>query len=589
MGFDVREWKNPDGAVITNDGTSSVAAQFDEFLNRSGRFNSLDLTDSTFSTQTETPEDQNAKPRITLLEEFPGAFTQSSTSAQSFRSSILRYLATNKASQSAIFEKSRRNAEQNPPLVMIISETLLTSSFASSDSFTAYRLLGPDISNHPGICTIEFNAVAPTYLSKALDLILKKVARKSGRRRIPGPAVLKQLSESGDVRSAIGSLEFMCLRGDDQSDWGGRVAAKTKRSDRQAMTSMEKESLEMVTQREATLGIFHAVGKVVYNKRDIPKAPESLIDPPEHLSSARRPKVPDVDVEELIDETGTDTQTFIAALHENFLLSCDGSSFTDNFEGCIGALSDSDLLNLSSFRGLRSNTAGIGTGRTSYQGTNMESLRQDESSFQVAVRGLLFALPYPVKRGYGTTPVGSINGRPVGRGDTFKMFYPTSSRLWKQTEETEGLLTTWIDRNMLNDGFSKSSTERKTSGVESWKNRNNNRTSMKSDDDGSGSLAVRSSRMEILLERLPYVAQISRQKPLPSDLDKLTKFRGVEAQNEDILEDDDDEQGIGGPPDTPSRRKAGKWMAATKENARAIPVENDVEKLVLSDDDIEDD
>ena len=31
---------------------------------------------------------------------------------------------------------------------------------------------------------------------------------------------------------------------------------------------MEEESLEMVTRREASLGIFHAVGKVVYNKRD---------------------------------------------------------------------------------------------------------------------------------------------------------------------------------------------------------------------------------------------------------------------------------------------------------------------------------
>jgi cell cycle checkpoint protein len=588
MRFEVKEWRNPDGAIVSNDGVSSMAAQFDDFLNRSGRFNSLDLMGPSSKSEEDNADKQDDKRRITLLEEFPNAFTQSSSSAQSFRSSVLRYLAANTLTQAALFDKSRK-VRRSPPLVMIISETLLTSSFASSDSFTAYRLLGPEISNHPGACTIEFNAVAPTILSKALDLILKKEARYSGRRRIPGPAVLKRLGESGDIRSAIGSLEFMCLRGDDGGDWGGRVAAKTKKSDGTALTNMERESLEMVTQREATLGIFHAVGKVVYNKRDAPKPATEQCHPPDHLPDAKRSKVSEVDVEELIDETGTDTQTFIAALHENFLLSCDGSSFTDSFEGCIDALSESDLLNLSSFRGLRSNAAGIGSGRATYQGTNIESLRQDEASFQVAVRGLLFALPYPVKRGYGSSTSGSVNGRPIGRGDTFKMFYPASSRLWKQTEETEGLLTTWINRNMIHDGSASSTTSKKTTGVESWKNRNSHGPDPNSTDEPSSLLAVRSSRMEILVERLPYMAQTCRQRSLPSDLDKLTKFHGVDSPNDDIPEDEDDDQTVVPPPDTPSRRKAGRWMVATRETRSAIPVESGVEKLILSDDDIEDD
>jgi cell cycle checkpoint protein len=341
-----------------------------------------------------------------------------------------------------------------------------------------------------------------------------------------------------------------------------------------------------VTQREATLGIFHAVGKVVYNKRGEPKATQILPQPPEHLSSARRLKVTQVDVEDLIDETGTDTQTFIAALHENYLLSCDGPSFAESLEGCIEALSESDLLNISSYRGLRSNSAGIGIGRLMFNGTTVEHLRQDEASFQVAVRGLLFALPYPVKRGYGATPVGGINGRQVGRMDTFKMFYPTSARIWRQIEETEGLLSSWIDRDMQGDPKNASSST-KASGIGSWKSTNTNAAPSDHNDDTLVPSIIRSFRTEILLERLPYLAKISRRKPLPSDLDKLTQFRGV-GQSEDILEGDEDEKE---PPETPSKRKAGRWIVdrGMFENQRAVPVEKVVEKLILSDDDIEDD
>ena len=48
-----------------------------------------------------------------------------------------------------------------------------------------------------------------------------------------------------------------------------------------------------------------------------------------------------------MDETGTDIDTFIAALHENYLPSCEASSNEESLDalaGCIDGLSDSDLL-----------------------------------------------------------------------------------------------------------------------------------------------------------------------------------------------------------------------------------------------------
>jgi cell cycle checkpoint protein len=355
MGCDILEWRNPVGSVAASDGNLSMAAQFEDFMGRGGKFGQLDL----FSEVEGIPAKPQVKPldrrkQIILIEEFPNTFTRSSSALQSFRSALLQYLASNTPPLSLAYNF---DPETDPitPVVMIVSETLLTTTSASADSFTAHRLLGPEILMHPGVGAIEFNAIAPTLLAKGLEIVVQKESRKSGRRKTPGPLVLKRLGEIGDIRSAIGSLEFLCLRGDTDGDWGAKVAfGKAKKGSKEtALTKMEEESLELITRREATLGIFHAVGKVVYNKRDEISAVASndtdVERLPGYLSLQSRPKRSQVSIDELIDETGTDTQTFIAALHENYILSCDATasadfSSLDHVNGCIDALSDSDLL-----------------------------------------------------------------------------------------------------------------------------------------------------------------------------------------------------------------------------------------------------
>ena len=160
---------------------------------------------------------------------------------------MLQFLAANTPSLSSFGRPSQQDVII--PVVMIISETLLTTTSASADSFTAHRLLGPEILRHPGTGVIEFNDIAPTLLAKALELIVQKEARKSGRRRTPGPQVLKRLGEIGDIRNAISSLEFLCLKGDDDADWGSKVTfTKTKKAPKdQAMTKHERESLELTS------------------------------------------------------------------------------------------------------------------------------------------------------------------------------------------------------------------------------------------------------------------------------------------------------------------------------------------------------
>ena len=541
MNYDIIEWRNPPVSENPGDYVSS-SALFEEFLARGDRFAGLDL--STPSEQTESQHESSTSPhRILLIEEFPTVLTRNSSSLSSFRTSLQRYLA---ATAQGI----------HPPIVMIISETLLSSASSISENLTLHRLLGPSLYNHPATTIIDFNSIATTFMQKALQTILEKESRSSNRTRIPGPAVLSKIAEIGDIRSAISSLEFLCLRGDDvSSNWGGDLTKKKSRSrnpnsNSNTLTSMERESLELISQRESSLGMFHAVGKIVYNKRldeslvedgsDIPK------QPPEHLSIYRR-KVTQVDVNDLVDETGTDISTFISALHENYPASCDGPEFTNSLNECIESLSDSDIL----LPGRSSRRGGLGGTGTSFN-SGIDMLRQEEMGFQVACRGLLFGLPYPVKR-----RVNQIPGEP--RRDAHKMMYPVSLRLWKKIEEVDGLVDSWMNSVLSSSGIRSIASAASTGGgrgggVSAWKNR---RVGI-----GEEAETTMMRRDDVLLDQLPYLVQIKREGV--EVLQRITCFRGD-------FEDDIDEQ---------------QTVQQTVQQQQGD--EGPEEKLILSDDDIVD-
>ncbi|KAL7912029.1 cell cycle checkpoint protein RAD17 [Trichoderma velutinum] len=602
MGSEILEWKNPAGNSTT--GFVSASAQFEDFLGRGGKFGALDLEEPepsstpASSTNASQPPSNNGKKMI-LIEEFPNTFSRSSTALSSFRRTILQYLATQTPSLHAFGQQKR--VEPITPVIIVISETLLTTTSASADSLTAHRLLGPEILRHPGVGLIEFNAIAPSLLAKALELVVQKESRKSGRRRTPGPLVLKRLGEIGDIRSAISSLEFLCLKGDQDADWGSKVTfTKQKKGakDGIALTRGEEESLEQISQREASLGIFHAVGKVVYNKRDDMPSNDPAEKLPGYLSQYSRPKASLVSVDSLIDETGTDTHTFISALHENYVLSCEGtdpmdlSTPMDYVNECIEYLSLADLLSPSRdvFFGGRGGFSG------NFGDSASHVLRQDEITFQVAVRGMLFSLPNPVKRKTWTMQKGS---------DAFKMFYPTSLKLWRTKEEIEGLIDVWSgkvlkgeanlpSRNIM-DGAS-IFRRNQPSGASNQKQAGTAPVSKDANQeeeerDSPPILTLGSTaRRELLLDRLPYMAQIARGRKTGGrqrDLEKIVSFSGVNVAPDD--ESDADEEVA-----------MGETWATDKPSEEATPRKKRMgiktgtvtgllkQKLVLSDDDIED-
>ncbi|KAK4187977.1 Rad17 cell cycle checkpoint protein-domain-containing protein [Podospora australis] len=635
---EVLEWRNPVNNFVGGQAYQSAAAQFEEFLGRGGKFGQLDVEGEEEKGDMPPPplpgstagNISSSEKKLILIEEFPNTFVRSSTALVAFRNSLLHYLAANMPSGMMSWGRPA-SSEPITPIVMVISETLLTTASASADSFTAHRLLGQEIMRHPGTAVIEFNPVAPTLLAKALELIVQKEARESGRRRTPGPLVLQQLGEIGDIRSAVSSLEFLCVKGDDDADWGSKVTfTKTKRSkDTPSLTKGEQESLELISRREATLGIFHAVGKVVYNKREGPKPAAEVL--PSHLAHLARPIPSQVSVDSLMDETGTDTHTFISALHENYALSCertgplDENSSLDYLNGCLDSLSESDLLCPSQdiFFGGGKGYGGGFIGKDS--GSHI--LRQDEMAFQVAVRGLLFSLPYPVKRSSHPTAGG-------GGGGAHKMFYPTYLKLWRSKEEIAGLADLWATKLLKNEDIGPgpppgASTQ---SALASSKNHGNLIFSKPPGSQFSPSKPKSShkpqnhappsplslgnvTRNELLLERLPYMAQIARAGRSPSgmqrvkDLDRIVAFSGIGPPGASEEDGEDAEEDSGA-----TREAANSW-ATDRPNEEATPrkkrglgallqgrssrIDNGngeeelqslpLESLVISDDDIEDD
>nr|POF12845.1 cell cycle checkpoint protein rad17 [Quercus suber] len=601
--FDIVEWRNP-GEADAGEGVPSVSASFDDFVNRAGRSRALQFVSTSSQPGPGTAAEPGSgefrdqeRPHALLIEEFPTSLSRTSAGLQSFRSTILQYVSSPTVSQ-----------RTSPiPIVMVVSETLSSTNTAAADSFTAHRLLGPELANHPYIDTIEFNPIAPTFLMKALELVVVKEARQSGRRRTPGAEVLKHLAESGDIRSAISSLEFMCLRGDDVKDmWSSKVAfTKPKKRAQSVITKGEEEVLRLITNRESSLGIFHAVGRVCYNNRVEPSSHTEVVHPPEWMpQTLRRPKIPERDVDELMNELGTDVSTFIAALHENYARSC----YTASTEMTLGSLvesidslSDADLLSVDIFS----------SGARSFSGSATESLRQDEIAYQAAVRGLLFNLPYPVHR--------SIGGE-ARKGDSHKMFYPASLKTWRRKEEIEDALDVlridaqtyqlgrWTARTRLREKNDANSDQ--ANGVDTWA-RNSKLSEQKvSPETGVESQQEASSvgfgKMELLLERLPYAAHILHSRhndelrPSPMNfILSVTQMTGLAPEHGELIEDEESNDRFAEAPNEPIRlaksttplgkASSNAFIRVTKDDGGLSLTEGkDIGGLVLSDDDIED-
>ena len=602
MGIHLQEWKSSGSSNYATEGFVSAAAQFDDFLNRASRYGHLETEDDVKETIARTASPlEKAKGQAIFVEEFPLSSLQGSSSAlRTFRNSILKYLAVNTSTTGLTWGNSSSRSLITP-VILSVSESLLNCS-SISDIFTAHRLFGTELLSHNGVTVIDFNPIAPTLLLKGLELVTRKEAENCKGIGKSSQSLLKKLAESGDMRSAVSSLEFIYLQDSDNVWAVEEIGSRTKRSCKStALTSMEKDTLELVTQREMSLGLFHAVGKVVYNKREAASDFAEVPLPPTFLPEHARTKVSDVNFNTLIDELGTDVDTFVSALHENYVLSCNAGGIEDTLEsivGCIDGLSDVDLLD-----GKKDNAA---RNRSNTGGGESQSWRQGEILFNVAARAIVFALPYPVKRSNGTKPYGK--GR-AARSDAFKMYYPKSFRLWRQKDELLDLLDLIVERSQRGEihisstnamsGKSKDRTldisslpfrpkEGRTSNTEKA-------VVLTEEERGANgeqnlSSGGTNARYEMLLERIPYIALLGHARrgcsPHAKDIDRLARFTGIDEKGDDMSDSENEvNEGTKASSSLKTRSRKEDKLVATA----ATLEEQTTDKLVLSEDDIVDD
>ncbi|XP_019583607.2 cell cycle checkpoint protein RAD17 isoform X2 [Rhinolophus sinicus] len=193
-GIQVQEWVNPilpdfqkdDFKETFNRESSfhvlpyqSQIAVFKEFLLRATKYNKLQMLG----------DDLRTDKKIILVEDLPNQFYRDS---HTLHEVLRKYVHIGRC-----------------PLIFIISDSL------SGDS--NQRLLFPkEIQEECAISNISFNPVAPTIMMKFLNRIVTMEANKNGgNTTVPDKTSLELLCQgcSGDIRSAINSLQFSSSKG----------------------------------------------------------------------------------------------------------------------------------------------------------------------------------------------------------------------------------------------------------------------------------------------------------------------------------------------------------------------------------------
>ncbi|XP_006871054.1 PREDICTED: cell cycle checkpoint protein RAD17 [Chrysochloris asiatica] len=257
-GIQVQEWINPvlpdfrkdDFKELLNPESSlhiypyqSQMAVFKEFLLRATKYNKLQMLG----------DDMRTDKKIILVEDIPNQFYRDS---QTLHEVLRKYVQTGRC-----------------PLIFIISDSL------SGDN--NHRLLFPkEIQEECSISAISFNPVAPTIMMKFLNRIMTLETNEyGGKTTTPDKAALELLCQgcSGDIRSAINSLQFSFLKGENKV-WPRKkgvsslklddVPSKTKQRKKPGRV-FENQEIQAIGGKDVSLFLFRALGKILYCKREL--------------------------------------------------------------------------------------------------------------------------------------------------------------------------------------------------------------------------------------------------------------------------------------------------------------------------------
>ncbi|KAM8961738.1 cell cycle checkpoint protein RAD17 [Pelodytes ibericus] len=310
MGIEVQEWINP---VMQEFKQGDEAEEFDRgkdfrlqpFISQSVLFKDFLLRANKYKKLQMFGESASTDKKIIIVDDMPNQFYRDPSSLHD----ILRgFVRTGRC-----------------PLVFIISDSL------SGDSHQR-RLFPKDIQEELSVCNISFNPVAPTSMLKVLTRIATTEASGSGGKfAIPDKAALELLCTgcSGDIRSAINSLQFSALRDSSLSNdfWSKKKGRSTKTSKTSSRAKHMKKSdttrehagdVQAIGGKDASLFLFRALGKILYCKREAPPADSDYLKLPAHLSEHDRDLLL-VLPEAVVEKSHMRSELFNLYLHQNYL------------------------------------------------------------------------------------------------------------------------------------------------------------------------------------------------------------------------------------------------------------------------------
>ena len=163
-----------------------------------------------------------------------------------------------------------------------------------------------------GATTLNFNAVTTAAMTKVLQRVCEVERFELNKAQID--AIV--MSSHGDVRSALSALEFWCCgstRSAPSASSSKPVVSKRKRGEPKEAPSQEAMAKANMSSRDQSLGLFHALGKFLYNKRQQPEAP-----PPKGFENMPTRAPMQYDPEDVLSRAGIGSESVVAFLFENF-------------------------------------------------------------------------------------------------------------------------------------------------------------------------------------------------------------------------------------------------------------------------------
>ncbi|NWI58642.1 RAD17 protein, partial [Calyptomena viridis] len=331
LGLQVQEWTNPLSLDFTKEDLRNMfghdsnfntfpsqaqAAVFQDFLLRANKYNKLQMLGES---------SENDK-KLIVIEDIPNQFYRDPSSLHGI---LRRFVRTSRC-----------------PLIFIISD-----NFSGDNN---QRLLFPaEILEELCISNISFKPVARTNMMKVLNRIsAAEVNRNREKNHTLDRASLELLCRgcSGDIRSAINSLQFSSMKDCplEKEFWSRKKRSSTIKSEEAAVSKVRKKSkcdtsedqgIQAIGGKDASIFLFHALGKIIYCKRE-PVSEAEFPQLPAHLSEFRRDTLL-IQPEDIVEKSHMSGTMFNLYLHQNYV---DFFSDLDDVVRASEYLSTADVL-----------------------------------------------------------------------------------------------------------------------------------------------------------------------------------------------------------------------------------------------------